>query len=57
MVALDAEGEIVGTRLGRCASVIEDGGKPEISLLKDHLCRGLGLSPEEPILSFCLSLW
>lgn len=30
MVALDAEGEIVGTRLGRCASVIENEVKPEI---------------------------
>lgn len=32
MAALDTEGEIVGTRLGHCASVVEDEGKPEIRI-------------------------
>lgn len=32
MAALNAEGKIVGTRLGHCACIIEDDGKPEIRI-------------------------
>ena len=41
MAASDAEGEIVGTRLGRCASIIEDGGSQKSESLE-------GPSPQRP---------